>query len=178
MEPNETTGTTEEGVRAPGARPRIRCPHCRAVDPEINYGELAYYEQPYDPSTEDWTGAGEVVGETDGSSTIIAKCSACDEDITTYLIGWSRRNPDYAPYAHFVHEIYIPRGLPLRRNARAFLAGIEWSHGKRYQGAYTQPTDEELEAAIALRVRELGQLLDEREERTRLKAKEMPDGKV
>lgn len=169
----ETTGNSAEGgegartsVRTPPARPRIRCPHCRAVDPPIDYGELAYYEQSYLPDTEDWAGNGEL-GETDGTATIVAKCSRCDGDITTYLIRWSARNPDHEPYAGFAHEVHIPRGLPLPRNARQFLADREWCHGRNYQGTHKQPLDWELQAAIDAHRRELGLLLDEREERQR-----------
>lgn len=137
-------------------RPRIRCPHCRAIDPEIDYGELTYYEQPYDPSTEDWTGAGEVVGDTDGSATIIAKCSVCDNDITTYLIGWSNRHPNHAPHAHFVHEVHIPRGLPLKRTL------------SQNRHPELSLRDADLQQLIDGAIRTLSSCLDEKEERIRL----------
>jgi hypothetical protein len=169
----EQTQTTTQGDQQPKAivreRSPIRCPHCRAVDPEIKYGELAYYTQTFIPESADWAGDGEL-GETDGSYTTDACCTVCDGDITTYLIGWSKRNPDHAPYAGFAHEVYIPRGLPLRRNSQQFLAGMEWSCGTQYQGAFLQPSDEELKSYIALYKMRLGAMLDEQTERARLKA--------
>lgn len=157
----DTPHTPETPPGVPTERPTICCPNCRQRNPIIDYGELAYYEQPFSSEEGDWTSdGGALVGDTDGSATIIAKCGNCEYDLTNYLLRWSEKHPDDPPYAHFVHELSIPRNVPLKRTL------------SRDKHVILRLSDRDIDGMIADHARALGELLDEREARAEQQRKE------
>lgn len=133
----------------PAAIPPVRCPHCRTVDPEIQYGQYTYNTQVYTPDR----GAGDDWSTSDycyeGDVILSASCVSCDGDLTPYLLRRDRRCPGNDTPGGFVHDVPIPRGLPRRTRAIC--------------------SDAALQVAIDAKRVELGQLLDEQTERARVR---------
>lgn len=153
MEPTPNVPTTDPG----GEIPPFKCPHCRTVNPVIEYGELVYASQRYDLDTEDWDCW--EVADADGSMYVSATCQQCEQDVVLALIEYDHKHPTNQVPSSFVHEVRVPMNKALAR-ARS-----------KAKNPILRFSDEALENLITNATRTLGFYLDEQDARRREKAK-------
>ena len=146
-------------TQTPEEIPPFRCPHCRMLEGPIRYGELGYQTQVYDSAEDAWDSSD--YGDVDGSYYTDARCPECDEDITDALIAYGRKYPQQSQIpCHFVHEVRVPRSLPLARTR------------SKQRNPILAVSDADLRRLIDEGTRALGEYYDELTARETVKIKE------
>lgn len=110
--------------------PRMRCPRCKQLIEELEYGQYTWNNQWYTPAEDDWSTS---EYSYEGDVVLTVACSHCSADITQYVLHREQRlgELDTTP-TDFNHDVQLKRGLTYDRSS-----GRLPKHTARYMDEFT-----------------------------------------